>query len=56
MPRLSPKQRAELVGDAHVYGGAALFSAGAAWWYGPAGLISFGVFLCWLGLFWRGAK
>lgn len=56
MRKLTAKQRAELVGDLHVYGGALLFSLGAAWWFRPAGLISFGLFLCWLGLFWRGAK
>ena len=56
MRKLTARQRAELVGDLHVYGGALLFSLGTAWWFRPAGLISFGLFLCWLGLFWRGAK
>lgn len=44
----------ELVGDLHTYGGALACAAGAAWVYPPAGLIVFGAFLAWLGLFWRG--
>jgi len=36
--------------DLHVYGGAALASAGATWAWRPAGLILFGAFLVYLGL------
>lgn len=48
------KIRPETWGDLHAYGGALLLSAGASWAYPPAGLILFGAFLSWLGLFWRG--
>lgn len=52
--KLTAKQRAELIGDMHTYGGAVLLSVGAWMAYAPAGLIVIGVFLTWLGLFWRG--
>lgn len=50
MKRLTRKQAAEILGDLHVYGGAALASLGAAWAWPPAGLIGFGLFLTLLGL------
>lgn len=52
--KLTPKQRAELVGDLHTYGGAVIVTVGASLAYPPAGLIFLGAFLSWLGLFWRG--
>ncbi len=52
MRRLTGGERAELAGDLHTYGGAALVAGGAGWAYPPAGLIVFGVVLMWLGLFW----
>lgn len=36
--------------DAHIYGGGALLTAGAALIYVPAGLIALGVLLVYLGL------
>ena len=52
--RLTDRQKAEIAGDAHVYGGALILAIGAGTAYPPLGPISFGLFLCWLGLFWRG--
>lgn len=55
--KLTKQQRADLVGDAHTYGGALTFAVGLGWGVGPwAGLAAFGAFLAWLGLFWRGGK
>lgn len=51
--KLTTEEKAELIGDLHTYGGAALLAAGASWAWGPAGLITLGLFLTWLGLFWR---
>lgn len=52
--KLNAKQRAELLGDLHVYGGAVVLSVGAWFAYPPAGPIVFGGFICGLGLLWRG--
>lgn len=56
MRRLSTHEKAELVGDAHVYGGALLVALGAGFVHPPLGPIVFGAFACFLGLFWRGRK
>lgn len=54
LPRLTARQRAELVGDLHTYGGAAALGIGLGGWLSPwIGLAVFGAFLTWLGLFWR---
>lgn len=54
MRRLNSTQKAELLGDAHVYGGALTLSVGAGLVYAPLGLMIFGAFVCGLGLLWRG--
>lgn len=54
MKSLTQKQKAELVGDFHTYGGALALSAGASWAWPPAGPMVFGFVLMALGLFWRG--
>lgn len=43
----------EAAGELHTYGGALMLAAGASWAYPPAGPIVLGLFLTWLGLFWR---
>lgn len=54
--RLTAQQKAELIGDAHVYGGALAVALGASLVHPPAGPMVFGFFLSWLGLFWRGRR
>lgn len=56
MRRLSAHAKAELLGDAHVYGGGLLFAIGASLAYPPLGPIAFGAFILWLGLFWRAKR
>ena len=54
--RLSPQAKAELIGDAHVYGGSLVSAIGAGLAYPPLGPIVFGGFVLWLGLFWRAKR
>lgn len=49
-------RRAALIADAHAYGGALLVATGAALWSMPAGLVVFGGFLVYVGLFWGRSK
>ena len=45
MRRLSTEAKAELIGDAHVYGGGLLFAVGAGLAYPPPGPMVFSAFL-----------
>ena len=49
-------RRAALIADVHAYGGAALVSAGVGFWNISAGVVVFGGFLMYVGLFWGRSK
>lgn len=55
--KLTKRQKAELVGDIHVYGGGLMVATGSGLTFGGgAGLIVFGALLALLGLLYRRAK